>query len=207
MPFPGGKIAPALLLRSNPQIVQLPSGGIILTAYPPTVDNVSDPSFFDPPIRFIGFTLETNVSKDYGTDYGLRFRFADSDSRIFIATDTGGSPPVAWVQGNENDPLSPNQPQWHEDAPISGEGVKYAVAWISNDSGTDNLSQFSFDSPPVSGSYKTINSFPGSQNAELRKNPAGVAHTISNTSTYRIRRVSDSVAMAEAQVTLIINFI
>jgi len=48
MPFPGGKIAPALLLRSDLQVSQLPSANIALTAYAPTFENAPPTTFTDP---------------------------------------------------------------------------------------------------------------------------------------------------------------
>ena len=49
MPFPGGKIAPALLLRKDPQKVELPSGIIGVTGYSPTIESDVPPPPTNPP--------------------------------------------------------------------------------------------------------------------------------------------------------------
>ena len=79
MPFPGGKIAPALLMRSSPQFVQLSGNSITITGYAPTVDNIADPW---PTFNSGIFTLADTFRTFSYTGFNTFFRFKPASSEL-----------------------------------------------------------------------------------------------------------------------------
>jgi hypothetical protein len=128
----------------------------------------------------------------------ITFQVANFNSNLNQNSDGDIAPP---------NQLAPIQPQWHVSTPIANQGFLYDVAWISNVSNANGenpngLAQFAFDDPPVSGAWKQINEFPGSQTANFRFFPT-VATTYFTEDIYQIRlHLAPFTILAEATIIL-----
>ena len=159
------------------------------------------------PIRFVDFTLEVSgIAKAYGTDFSMGFTFQDFNSRISINKDAGPSS-GSWTVGGAAAPIGPDMPMWHESYPISGQGNLYEMAYISTESWTgltDGLNDVMWTgfANPDSRAPEWKKPTTSAATAQIVENPGGVAHTSEWVAIYQVRRVSDSVVMAQATVTL-----
>lgn len=97
MPFPGGKLAPALMLHRHPKEVELPSGVITLTAHAPMFVNAPPTAFTDPSGWTLvgewdtrdGTGIDGDISYIYGTHAATRgngFSWNPDGTRITIMT-------------------------------------------------------------------------------------------------------------------------
>ena len=149
-------------------------------------------SFYNSPLRFLDQTLEfTLVSTGSAVQRSCGFLFPSGDLRCDLNSDGDISPP--------NGPI-PDQPQFHESAPISGQKGIWEVAFMENVAGSQNLTAFHFDNPPVPGKFITVTDF-SSPNAQI-KFAAPTAGVFWNQSRYTIRKVADSVEYASALVLI-----
>ena len=164
-------------------------------------------SYYEAPVRFVDFTLEVSDDKDTGTDHSLSFSFNNFNGRISITKYVAAT----WIVGGENDPQAPNMPQWHEDYPTDPDlfGGDYETAYISTVSLTgvvDGVNDIRWAGNPDPDSHVPFPdwhriSTPWGQ-ASITENPGGLAHTSEWVAIYQIRRYSDQVVIAQAQVTL-----
>lgn len=74
MPFPGGKIAPALLLRSANKIVELPSASIVVTGYAPNFEVAAGLGQYEPSGSWVthidGFLIYSRDGKNWNAADG-----------------------------------------------------------------------------------------------------------------------------------------
>lgn len=168
-------------------------------------------SFFTSPIRVVDSLIQVDgISRNYGTDFTMSWRYDSFESRITIAKDAGGTAGV-WGTGGGAAPVGPNMPQWHESYPIAGQQNLYQCRLLAIESFSglqQGLQDVRWSGVQVSSGLPGVWRNPGPFAVfSIVENPAGVAHTSTVVGILEVRRVSDSVVLGLHRVTLVANYV
>ncbi len=148
-------------------------------------------SFSNSPIRFLDAELEYTLTGQVSdVEREIQYALTSLNAQSFQFSDANISPP---------NQLIPDQPQWHESAPIGGQGSIYSAAYIANVSGLP-LTQFGTDNPPIPGQFRPLTSTVGI----ILRFVAGITTGIfETTNTIQIATTADlGNVLAQADITL-----